>query len=92
MPAFWLDSDVLIQAANDAYQFDLAPGFWEFLEENIANHTFCMPREVLRELEERDDELHAWVRKHATFPSTNLVGPQRCIRPRGAAHALPRLH
>lgn len=63
MPAYWLDADVLIQAANDAYQFDVAPGFWEFLEEQIANEQFCMPKEVERELSARDDDVYRWVRQ-----------------------------
>jgi Domain of unknown function (DUF4411) len=63
MPAYWLDANVLIQAANDAYQFDVVPGFWEFLEEQIGNGQLCMPKEVERELSGRDDEVYGWVRR-----------------------------
>jgi uncharacterized protein DUF4411 len=61
MPAYWIDSDVLIQAANDSYQFDFAPGFWEFFAERIRNGELCMAAEVKRELERRDDDVHKWV-------------------------------
>ena len=65
MPAYWLDSDILIQAANDAYQFDVVPGFWEFLNNHITQGEFCMPKEVERELAERDDDVYQWVRQQS---------------------------
>ncbi len=33
MPEFWIDTNVLIEARNGPYGFDIAPGFWTALDE-----------------------------------------------------------
>ena len=61
--AYWIDSDVLIQACNDAYGFDFAPGFWEYFEEQIDAGEFFLPDTAARlEIFKQDDELTAWVK------------------------------
>mgnify|MGYP001547325637 CR=1 FL=1 len=77
MPAFWIDSNILIQAARDAYQFDFAPGFWDFLEENIANENFCMPKQVEIELSRIDDQVYEWVRAQ---PDGFIVEPSEEVQ------------
>ncbi len=61
MPAFWIDSNVLMESANGAYGFDLAPGFWEFVEEQIHADQFCIPKAVYLEISTKDTDLKDWV-------------------------------
>lgn len=75
--AHWLDSDVLINSKNDAYGFDIAPGFWEFLEEGIGDQRFLLPDAVRKEIYERDDELADWVR---ALPNGSIVMPNQQVQ------------
>lgn len=61
MPAYWIDANVLMEAANGSYGFDLAPGFWEFMDEQIENGAFCVPQEVVIEISSRDTDLKEWM-------------------------------
>lgn len=66
--AYLLDSDVLIQAKNMHYAFDLVPGFWDWLlEANAAERVFSVQK-VAEELRDGGDELADWVKERdATF-------------------------
>lgn len=75
--AHWLDSNVLIDAKNDAYGFDIAPGFWEFLEEGIRDQRFLLPDAVRGEIIERDDELAGWVRG---LPNGSIILPDQQVQ------------
>lgn len=59
---YLLDSDVLIQAKNTYYAFDICPGFWEFLERERDNGEIRSIRQVRGELEAGNDDLAAWAR------------------------------
>jgi hypothetical protein len=37
MCKFLLDADVFIQAKNGPYAFDIAPGFWQGLQDAVAS-------------------------------------------------------
>ena len=64
MPDFWLDADTLIQSKNGAYGFDIAPGFWTFLDEKAGEGLIATSTVVYDELvEHSDDELAAWARE-----------------------------
>lgn len=64
MPEYWLDADSLIRTKNGPYSFDIAPGFWEFLEEKVAEGIIASSLMVYDELEDGDeDDLLLWARK-----------------------------
>lgn len=63
MPDYWLDSDALITPKNGPYGFDIAPGFWEFIEGKITEGSIRSPAFVYDELVEGGDELTAWARE-----------------------------
>lgn len=61
---YWLDSNVLIEAKNGPYQFDLAPGFWKALEEEADAGNICVPKMVYEEIvgDGPKDDLAKWMR------------------------------
>ncbi|WP_078918011.1 DUF4411 family protein [Streptomyces sp. NRRL WC-3725] len=64
---FLVDSNVLIEAKNRYYAFDIAPGFWAWLDYAHSNHIACSIEPVRDELFEGEDELARWARGHADF-------------------------
>jgi hypothetical protein len=59
---FLLDTNVFINAKNDYYAFDVAPGFWDWLDqENVARRVFSIEK-VGQELADWGDELTEWSR------------------------------
>ncbi len=63
MPEFWLDADVLIQAKNHHYAFDIAPGFWAGLGAACELGVLRSPMRVYDELANGKDELADWAKK-----------------------------
>lgn len=64
MPDFWLDSDSFIRAKNTAYGFDIAPGFWEFLDQKAREGIIASSSLVYRELvDEASDDLAEWAKQ-----------------------------
>jgi predicted nucleic acid-binding protein len=61
--AYLLDSDVLIQAKDENYPFDVCPGFWDWLERENAGKRLFSVASVRQELEQGNDELSAWAKK-----------------------------
>lgn len=61
------DSNVLIEAKNRYYAFDIAPGFWVWLELAHAGSLVCSIEAVKDELLEKDDELADWAGAHESF-------------------------
>ncbi|BDA63555.1 DUF4411 family protein [Actinomyces capricornis] len=64
---YLLDANVFIQAKNSYYAFDLAPGFWDWLECVEASGKACSIDAVHRELVAGEDELSDWARSHKGF-------------------------
>lgn len=58
-----LDTSVLIDAKDLYYGFELCPGFWEWLEREIAGGEVISIARVRAELLGREDQLAAWARK-----------------------------
>lgn len=56
-----LDTSVLIVAWRDLLPIDVAPGFWDKLDELGRDGTVFISKEVVKELERRDDVLLDWV-------------------------------
>ncbi|GAB18712.1 hypothetical protein GOEFS_062_00210 [Gordonia effusa NBRC 100432] len=64
---FLVDSNVLIEAKNRYYAFDIAPGFWEWLEGAHATGEVGSIEAVKAELVGGADELAAWALTNSSF-------------------------
>ena len=64
---YLVDANVLIEAKNRYYAFDIAPGFWNWLDHAYANSLACSIDAVKQELLAGADELGDWARAHAEF-------------------------
>jgi hypothetical protein len=63
VPHFWIDSDVLIRAKDEAYAMEITPGFWRLLELSAKKKTgIRMPMAVYEELRKGHDELSGWAK------------------------------
>ena len=58
---YLLDSNVFIQAKNDYYSFDIAPGFWRWLELLGEEQSALTVKAVREEIIEGDDALRDWM-------------------------------
>ena len=61
---YWLDSNVFIEGRKGPYGFDLAPRFWNILEEMVHDGRLACPALVYSELQGVSDDLATWVRDH----------------------------
>lgn len=61
MTCYLLDADVLIQAKNGAYGFDIVPGFWRWIETAHVDGKVFVVQKVADEVEAGDDELAEWM-------------------------------
>ena len=69
MPRFWLDTNVFITPKNSYYSFDIAPGFWTFIDEQAEAGEIAVPALVYDELVGKsDDELSEWARDRRGGP------------------------
>ena len=86
---YCLDTNVLIQAWNTYYSMDLAPKYWDILDE-MANKgiVFCT-HEVKREIEKVDDELKKWTKQRDYLFRDITEDVQQHIR--DVLKAFPRL-
>ena len=62
MADFWLDSNVFIEGKKGPYGFDIAPRFWELLDELIADGRIACPVTVYDELLDMTDDLARWAK------------------------------
>lgn len=60
--AFLLDSDTLITGKNQAYGFDICPGFWDFIGKEHADGELFSVKPVGDELKRGNDELADWAK------------------------------
>jgi hypothetical protein len=63
-PVYWLDTNVLIEAKNGPYQFDVAPVFWSALETQVSAGRIRVPKMVYEEIvgDAPKDELAKWLK------------------------------
>lgn len=81
MPDFWLDSDTFIRAKNEAYGFDIAPGFWDFLDQKTGEGIIGSSTTVYHELiDEGSDDLASWVEQRER--SGLFIEPDALVRPK----------
>lgn len=64
---YLVDANVLIEAKNRYYAFDIAPGFWAWLDHAHARGTVFSIERVGEELRHGDDELAEWAKTHRSF-------------------------
>ena len=63
MPRYWLDSNVFIEGFKGPYAFDIAPRFWDLIDEMIDGGRLACPVRVYEELQDVQDDLARWVRE-----------------------------
>ena len=68
-----LDANVFIEAARRYYAFDLAPGFWQSLQDHAGNGDVLSIDRVRNELKKGKDDLADWAKNHfhSAFASTD---------------------
>ena len=73
--SYSLDTSSLLHAWRRAYPPEVFPALWQRLDEQIAEGGLVASEEVLIELEQVDDEVHAWARqRRAMFiPTDNAI-------------------
>lgn len=64
---YLVDANVLIEAKNRYYAFDIAPGFWAWLDHAHERGTVFSIERVGEELRRGDDELAEWAKEHHDF-------------------------
>lgn len=64
---YLLDTNVFIEAKNRYYAFDIAPGFWTWLDTAHQKSLACSIEAVRKELLAGEDELARWARGNAAF-------------------------
>lgn len=72
-PPFLLDANVFIEAAKRYYAFDIAPAFWQKLEELAGQGRVRSVDWVQKELMKGNDQLAQWARNNFAggFPPTS---------------------
>ena len=63
MPRYWLDSNVFIEGFKGPYAFDIAPRFWDLIDEMIDGGRLSCPVRVYDELQDVQDDLARWVQE-----------------------------
>jgi hypothetical protein len=81
---YWLDANVFIEAKNGILDFDIAPRFWIWLEEQLKAGVLCSSSLVYKEILGKDDSLAKWakVRKGLPYwpePDAEVQAPYREI-------------
>lgn len=64
---YLIDANVLIEAKNRYYAFDIAPGFWAWLDRAYELSVACSVDAVRDELLAGNDELADWARTNDAF-------------------------
>jgi len=77
----WLDCNIFVEAKNGPYAFDIAPGFWNWLEGLSLNGTVRSSIHVYTELQNGSDQLSRWTRT-LKKSSGLFVTPSRSVQKR----------
>lgn len=64
---YLVDANVLIEAKNRYYAFDIAPGFWAWLDHAYQQALACSIDAVRDEILAGNDELADWARANTSF-------------------------
>lgn len=71
-----LDTSAFLNSWRKFYPPDVFPSLWENMERSATSGALIASDEVLVELERKDDEVHAWARRHSSL----FVPPERTIQ------------
>jgi hypothetical protein len=79
MPDYWIDTDSFIRAKNEAYGFDLAPGFWKLIDQKVAEGIMASSTWNYHEIvDEGTDDLAVWARQRET--SGLFIEPNEAVQ------------
>ena len=74
----WLDCNIFVEAKNGPYSFEIAPGFWRWLENASKDGLVRSPISVYNELRSWNDPLSRWAKR---VKSTGMfVNPDRSVQ------------
>lgn len=59
---FLTDANVFIEAKNRYYDFDICPGFWDWMDTQMPAHNVCSIMPVYDELAGGGDSLAQWIK------------------------------
>lgn len=59
---FLTDANVFIEAKNRYYDFDICPGFWDWMDAQVPEMKVCSIKPVYNELAGGGDSLSRWVK------------------------------
>lgn len=63
MKKYCIDTSFLIQSKNGPYGFEIAPGFWDWLDKEFSAGTIYSSSLVYHELVDGNDELAEWIKR-----------------------------
>jgi len=78
MRKYCLDANVLIQAKNGPYGFDIASTFWELIDQKFEEGVISTSSLVYKELVGGNDELAMWIRERKDNGS--FIEPDRDVQ------------
>jgi Domain of unknown function (DUF4411) len=81
MAKHWLDADVLIQAENTLYAFEIARPFWAFLVREAEAGRICSSMRIYKEIlryEDKGNALVRWAKEHKN--SGLFVEPEKNVQ------------
>jgi Domain of unknown function (DUF4411) len=79
-PIYCLDANVLIQAWQKYYSFDLCPDYWKLLNELGEKGRILLPRKVEEEILHTEDKLAVWL-KSSKISILDIDGDvTRCLK------------
>jgi hypothetical protein len=81
MAKYWLDADVLIQAENTLYAFQIARPFWAFIVQQAKAERVCSSMRIYKEIlryEDRENDLVRWAKEHRN--SGLFAEPERAVQ------------
>ena len=79
MKRYCLDTNVFVEAWTKYYSMDLCPGYWEILDALAQEGRIFSSIEVKREIENSEDDLHAWVKERPHFFHEVTEEVQQCL-------------
>jgi hypothetical protein len=64
MPDYWFDTDTFVNPSRGAYQFNILPQYWEFIEQKAKEKVILSSTMVLNELigNRNPDALELWAK------------------------------
>jgi Domain of unknown function (DUF4411) len=81
MGRYWLDADVLIQAENTLYAFQIARPFWAFLIREAKAGRICSSTRIYKEIlqyEDKENDLVKWAKENKT--SGLFAEPEKTVQ------------